>query len=253
MMSGILDGRSGLVTGSAGGIGRATALTLAREGASVVVNDLAARAQDGEETVALVEAAGGTAIFVAADVTVEEESERLVALTVEAFGRLDFAHNNAGIELQETVIDTTVEQWDRMMAVNVRGVWLGVKHQMLRLIEQGGGGSIVNTASLAGLMGVPSLAAYIASKHAVVGLTKAAAIEGAPHEIRVNCVCPAAIRTAMMDVLPEERQLELMAPQAIKRIGEPREVAEAVAWLCSDRASFVTGVAFPVDAGAMAQ
>jgi NAD(P)-dependent dehydrogenase (short-subunit alcohol dehydrogenase family) len=252
-MSGILEGRSGLVTGSAGGIGRATALALAREGASVVVNDLPSRAQDGEETVALVEAQGGTAIFVAADVTVEEESERLVALTVEAFGRLDFAHNNAGIELQETVIGTSVEQWDRMMAVNVRGVWLGVKHQMLRLIEQGGGGSIVNTASLAGLMGVPSLAAYIASKHAVVGLTKAAAIEGAPHEIRVNCVCPAAIRTAMMDVLPEERQLELMAPQAIKRIGEPREVAEAVAWLCSDRASFVTGVAFPVDAGAMAQ
>jgi NAD(P)-dependent dehydrogenase (short-subunit alcohol dehydrogenase family) len=252
-MSGILEGRCGLVTGSAGGIGRATALTLAREGASVVVNDLPSRAADGEETVRLIADAGGTACFVAADVTVEEESERLVALTVEAYGRLDFAHNNAGIELQETVVGTTVEQWDAIMSVNVKGVWLGCKHQMLRMIEQGGGGAIVNTASLAGLMAVPSLAAYIASKHAVVGLTKAAAVEGAPHEIRVNAVCPAAIRTAMIDILPEERQLELMAPQAIKRIGEPQEVAEAVAWLCSDRASFVTGVAMPVDAGAMAQ
>jgi NAD(P)-dependent dehydrogenase (short-subunit alcohol dehydrogenase family) len=252
-MSGILEGRCGLVTGSAGGIGRATAIALAREGASVVVNDLASRTQDGEETVRLVSDAGGTARFVAADVAVEEESERLVALTVEAYGRLDFAHNNAGIELQETVVGTTVEQWDAIMSVNVKGVWLGVKHQMLRMVQQGGGGAIVNTASLAGLMAVPSLAAYIASKHAVVGLTKAAAIEGAPHDIRVNCVCPAAIRTAMIDILPEERQLELMAPQAIKRIGEPREVAEAVAWLCSDRASFVTGVAMPVDAGAMAQ
>jgi NAD(P)-dependent dehydrogenase (short-subunit alcohol dehydrogenase family) len=139
------------------------------------------------------------------------------------------------------------------MDVNVKGVWLGLRHQIDRMVAQGGHGSIVNTASLAGLMAVPSLAAYIASKHAVVGLTKAAAIECAEHEIRVNCVCPAAIGTAMITSLPPERQLELMAPQAIKRIGQPEEVGEVVTWLVSDRASFVTGVAMPVDAGAMAQ
>ena len=139
------------------------------------------------------------------------------------------------------------------MNVNVKGVWLGLRHQIEAMVAQGSGGSIVNTASLAGLMAVPSLAAYIASKHAVVGLTKAAAIECAEHEIRVNAVCPAAIGTAMITSLPPERQLELMAPQAIKRIGRPEEVGEVVTWLVSDRASFVTGVAMPVDAGAMAQ
>jgi NAD(P)-dependent dehydrogenase (short-subunit alcohol dehydrogenase family) len=252
-MAGLVEGKAGLVTGSAGGIGRATAIALAREGASVLVTDLPARAREGQETVAMITEAGGTARFVAGDVTVDADAKAVVDAAVEAFGRLDFAHNNAGIELQATVVGTTEPEWDAIMNVNVKGVWLGLKHQIERMIAQGGGGSIVNTASLAGLMAVPSLAAYIASKHAVVGLTKAAAVECAPHEIRVNAVCPAAIRTAMIESLPPDRQLELMAPQAIKRIGETREVAEAVTWLVSDRASFVTGVAMPVDAGAMAQ
>jgi NAD(P)-dependent dehydrogenase (short-subunit alcohol dehydrogenase family) len=252
-MAGLVEGKAGLVTGSAGGIGRATALALAREGASVIVTDLPARSQDGQETVRLITEAGGTARWVPADVTVDTDAKAIVDATVEAFGRIDFAHNNAGIELQATVTGTTEAEWDAVMNVNVKGVWLGCKHQIERMIEQGGGGAIVNTASLAGLMAVPSLAAYIASKHAVVGLTKAAAVECAPHEIRVNAVCPAAIATAMIKSLPRERQLELMAPQAIKRIGEPEEVAETVTWLVSDRASFVTGVAMPVDAGAMAQ
>ena len=159
---------------------------------------------------------------------------------MQAFGHLDFAHNNAGVELQATVVDTEEADWERVLAVNLKGVWLGMKHQIPAMLEHGGG-SIVNTASLAGLMAVPTLAAYIASKHGVVGLTRAAAVEVANDGIRVNCVCPAAIRTAMMDVLPEERQLELLAPQAMKRFGEPREVAESVVWLCSDRSSFVTG------------
>ena len=150
--------------------------------------------------------------------------------TVEAFGHLDFAHNNAGVELQATVVDTEEADWEKVIAVNLKGVWLGMKYQIPQMLEHGGG-SIVNTASLAGLMAVPTLAAYIASKHGVVGLTRAAAVEVANDGIRVNCVCPAAIRTAMMDVLPEERQLELLAPQAMKRFGEPNEVAESVVWL----------------------
>jgi NAD(P)-dependent dehydrogenase (short-subunit alcohol dehydrogenase family) len=241
------------VTGSAGGIGRATALALAREGAAgVLVTDLEARRPDGEETVRLIEQEGGHAVFVAGDVSVEADCEAIVRATIEAFGHLDFAHNNAGVELQASTVDTTEADWDRVIAVNLKGVWLGMKHQIPAMLEHGGG-SIVNTASLAGLMAVPTLAAYIASKHGVVGLTRAAAVEHANDNIRVNCVCPAAIRTAMMDVLSEERQAELLAPQAMKRFGQPAEVAESVVWLLSDRSSFVTGTALSVDAGAMAQ
>ena len=252
-MPGLVEGKAGLVTGSAGGIGRATALALAREGAAgVLVTDLPSRQEDGEETVRLIEQDGGHAVFVPGDVTVGADCAAIVSHTVRAFGHLDFAHNNAGVELQAMVVDTEEADWERVLAVNLKGVWLGMKHQIPAMLERGGG-SIVNTASLAGLMAVPTLAAYIASKHGVVGLTRAAAVEVANDGIRVNCVCPAAIRTAMMDVLPEERQLELLAPQAMKRFGEPREVAESVVWLCSDRSSFVTGTALSVDAGAMAQ
>jgi NAD(P)-dependent dehydrogenase (short-subunit alcohol dehydrogenase family) len=252
-MPGLVEGKAGLVTGSAGGIGRATALALAREGAAgVLVCDLESRRDDGQQTVRLIEQEGGHAEFVAGDVSVEADCRALFEHTVEAFGHLDFAHNNAGIELQDTICGTNEADFDRVIAVNLKGVWLGMKHQIPAMLEHGGG-SIVNTASLAGLMAVPTLAAYIASKHGVVGLTRAAAVEVANDGIRVNCVCPAAIRTAMMDVLPEERQLELLAPQAMKRFGEPREVAESVVWLCSDRSSFVTGTALSVDAGAMAQ
>jgi NAD(P)-dependent dehydrogenase (short-subunit alcohol dehydrogenase family) len=252
-MPGLVEGKAGLVTGSAGGIGRATALALAREGAAgVLVTDLPSRREDGEETVRLIEQDGGHAVFVPGDVTVAADCEAIVRQTVQAFGHLDFAHNNAGVELQATTVATEEADWERVISVNLKGVWLGMKYQIPAMLRHGGG-SIVNTASLAGLMAVPTLAAYIASKHGVVGLTRAAAVEVANDGIRVNCVCPAAIRTAMMDVLPEERQLELLAPQAMKRFGEPREVAESVVWLCSDRSSFVTGTALSVDAGAMAQ
>jgi NAD(P)-dependent dehydrogenase (short-subunit alcohol dehydrogenase family) len=252
-MPGLVEGKAGLVTGSAGGIGRATALALAREGAAgVLVTDLPSRREDGEETVRLIEQDGGHAVFVPGDVTVAADCEAIVRQTVQAFGHLDFAHNNAGVELQATTVATEEADWERVISVNLKGVWLGMKYQIPAMLQRGGG-SIVNTASLAGLMAVPTLAAYIASKHGVVGLTRAAAVEVANDGIRVNCVCPAAIRTAMMDVLPEERQLELLAPQAMKRFGEPREVAESVVWLCSDRSSFVTGTALSVDAGAMAQ
>ena len=251
-MPGLVEGKAGLVTGSAGGIGRATALALAREGAAgVLVCDLEARAEDGEQTVRLIEQEGGHAEFLAGDVSVSADCAAAVARTVEVFGRLDFAHNNAGVELQETVVGTSEADFDQVIAVNLKGVWLGMKHQIPQMLE-GGGGAIVNTASLAGLVAVPSLAAYIASKHGVVGLTRAAAVEHANDGIRVNCVCPAAIRTAMIEILPPERQQELIAPQAMNRLGEPSEVAESVVWLLSDRSSFVTGIALSVDAGATA-
>jgi NAD(P)-dependent dehydrogenase (short-subunit alcohol dehydrogenase family) len=254
-MPGLVEGKAGLVTGSAGGIGRATAVALAREGAAgVLVADLESRRDDGEETVHLIEQEGGHAVFLAGDVSVEADCRAMVMQTIEAFGRLDFAHNNAGIELQDTICDTDEADFDRVIAVNLKGVWLGMKHQIPQMLKNlpPARGSIVNTASLAGLVAVPSLAAYIASKHGVVGLTRAAAVEHANDGVRVNCVCPAAIRTAMMDILSEERQLELLAPQAMTRFGEPSEVAESVVWLISDRSSFVTGTAMSVDAGAMA-
>jgi NAD(P)-dependent dehydrogenase (short-subunit alcohol dehydrogenase family) len=251
-MAGLVEGKVGLVTGAAGGIGRATALGLGREGAAgILVTDLEAKQAEGEETVRLIEEAGGTARFVPGDVTSAADQEALVAATVEAFGRLDFAHNNAGIEYHATIPDTEEAEFDRILEVNLKGVWLGMKYQIPQMQSQGGG-AIVNTASLAGLIAVPALGAYIASKFGVVGLTKTAALECANDGIRVNCVCPAAIRTYMIDHLPPERQEELMAPQALRRLGEPNEVADAVVWLCSDRSSFVTGIALPVDAGSTA-
>jgi NAD(P)-dependent dehydrogenase (short-subunit alcohol dehydrogenase family) len=251
-MPGLVEGKAGLVTGAAGGIGRATALALAREGAAgVLVTDLGSRRADGEETVRLIEQEGGHAAFVAGDVRVEADCRAVVEATLDAFGHLDFAHNNAGIGLTNTVVDTTEADFDEVIAVNLKGVWLGMKHQIPRMRESGGG-AIVNTASLAGLCAVPSLAAYVASKHGVIGLTRAAAVEHADDGIRVNCVCPAAIRTERIEAMAPERQRELMAPQALRRMGEPSEVAESVVWLLSDRASFVTGAALSVDAGAMA-
>jgi NAD(P)-dependent dehydrogenase (short-subunit alcohol dehydrogenase family) len=250
-MAGLMEAKAGLVTGAAGGIGRATALALSREGAAVVVNDLESMRQGGEETVRLIEEQGGRALFVAGDVSDAADNDALVARTVEAFGRLDFAHNNAGVELQASITDTQEEQFDRVIAVNLKGVWLGMRSQIPQMRRQGGG-AIVNTSSLAGLIGPPELGAYTAAKHGVLGLTKTAAVEVAGDNIRVNAVCPAAIRTRMLESLPEDFQQVLISPQAIKRLGEPMEVAEAVVWLLSDRASFVTGIGLPVDAGSTA-
>lgn len=246
-----MNGKAGLVTGAAGGIGRATAVAFGREEAAVVVADLEARRADGEETVRMVEAAGGQALFAAADVTHAADNLALVDVCRDTYGSIDFAHNNAGIEAQGPLVETSEEDWDRIMAVNLKGVWLGLKAQVPAMVA-GGGGAIVNTSSLAGLIGAPGLAAYAAAKHGVLGLTKTAAIEAAADGVRVNAVCPAAIATAMMLELPPERQQELASPQAIKRFGRPEEVADAVVWLCSAQSSFVTGAAIPVDAGATA-
>jgi NAD(P)-dependent dehydrogenase (short-subunit alcohol dehydrogenase family) len=247
----LLEGKAGLVTGAAAGIGRACALRFAQEGAAVVVSDLESARAGGEETVALIEAAGGTAEFFPCDVSLEEDNRALVARVVEGYGRLDFAHNNAGVGVHASLADTSTEDFDRTIAVNLRGTFLGMKHQ-IRSMLAGGGGAIVNTSSNAGLHAVPFLGAYTASKHGIVGLTKNAAVEYAEQGIRVNAVCPGAIMTALMSGLTPERQQEIVAPQAMKRAGMPEEVAAAVVWLCSDEASFVTGVALPVDAGSVA-
>jgi NAD(P)-dependent dehydrogenase (short-subunit alcohol dehydrogenase family) len=227
------------------------AVRLAADGGAVVVNDVEAQRAGGEETVRLVEEAGGRAVFVAGDVSVEDVHRRLVAACVETFGRLDFAHNNAAVAVNATVEDALEADVDRMLAVNVKGVWLGLKHQLAQMRVQGAG-AIVNTASSAGLHPMPGLAGYVASKFGVVGLTRAAALEVGDLGLRVNCVCPSAVRTPMLDQVDEATQTMLYAPNAIKRLSEPAEVAEAVAWLLSDHASLVTGVALPIDLGSTA-
>jgi NAD(P)-dependent dehydrogenase (short-subunit alcohol dehydrogenase family) len=250
-MAGMLEGGAGLVTGAASGIGRACALRFAAEGASVVVSDLETSREGGEETVSLIEDAGGAAEFFPCDVSVSDDNRALVARVVERYGRLDFAHNNAGIGVHERFHETSDEDFDRVIAVNLRGTFLGMKHQIRQMLSAGGG-AIVNTSSNAGLMAVVGLSAYTASKHGILGLTKNAAVEYANDGIRVNAICPGAIMTPLMSDLPPERAAEILAPQAMTRPGDPAEVAAAVVWLCSDDASFVTGVALPVDAGSVA-
>ena len=250
-MAGLMDGKTGLVTGAASGIGRACAVRFAAEGATVLVADLERARAGGEETVETIRAGGGEAEFVACDVSSAADNEALVAHAVERFGRLDFAHNNAGIGVHQMLHETSDEDFDRVIAVNLRGTFLGMKHQIRQMLEQRSG-AIVNTSSNAGLRAVTMLSAYTASKHGILGLTKNAAVEYANDGIRVNAVCPGAIMTPLMSDQPPDRQQEILAPQAMTRFGDPAEVAAAVVWLCSDQASFVTGVALPVDAGSVA-
>jgi NAD(P)-dependent dehydrogenase (short-subunit alcohol dehydrogenase family) len=243
-------GKAVLVTGGAGGIGRAAALAFARAGARVAVSDV--NAAGGEETVGLITRAGGEAIFVKADVSREAEVEALVAKTVAAFGRLDCAFNNAGIEEEsKPLADCDEALFDRIMAVNVKGAWLCMKHEIRQMLKQGGG-AIVNTASVAGLVGAPLQPVYAASKHAVVGMTKTAAAEYGKAGIRINSVCPGVIRTPMLERALEReprREKNIVKVHPIGRIGEADEIAGAVLWLGSEAASFVTGHQLAVDGG----
>jgi NAD(P)-dependent dehydrogenase (short-subunit alcohol dehydrogenase family) len=253
-MAGLVAGKVALVTGASSGIGRATALAFAREGAKVVVADVTV--EGGEETVAQVKKAGGEAIFVKTDVSKAVEVEALVAKAVATYGRLDCAHNNAGIAGNaKTVVDDTEDNWDRILAINLKGVWLCMKYEIAHMLKQGGG-AIVNTASGAGLIGVRRGGAYVASKHGVVGLTKTAALEYAKAGIRVNCVCPGPIDTPMLQGIGGSNQVvieRMVAAQPGGRLGKPAEIAEAAVWLCSDAASFITGLPMPVDGGYTAQ
>lgn len=253
-MARLVDGKIALVTGGGSGIGRATALTFAREGAKVVVADVVVAG--GEETARLIKAAGGEASFVKADMAKAAEVEALVQKAVATYGRLDCAHNNAGIEgATGKTADYNEADWDRVISINLTGVWLCMKYEILQMLKQGGG-AIVNTASDAGLLGVPQMPAYVASKHGVVGLTKTAALEYAKSGIRVNAVCPGVIKTPMVERITGQRpgRAERMtAAEPVGRMGKPEEIAEAVVWLCSEAASFVTGLPMPVDGGIAAQ
>lgn len=255
-MAGDLEDKVGLITGAGSGIGRETALLFAREGARVVVSDVNPEA--GGETVELVRRAGGEAVFIRCDVTKGIEVEALVAAAVEAYGRLDCAFNNAGIEgdTRATTITCTEENFDLNVEVNLKGVWRCMKYEIEQFLRQGSPGAIVNTSSLAGLVGVPRGNAYVAAKHGVIGLTKTAALEFAKQDIRVNAVCPGAIETPMLNriVGGSEKGYEMMRRmEPVGRLGKPSEIAEAAVWLCSDRASFVTGLAMSVDGGSYAQ
>src|SRR4051794_8156988 len=249
------DGKVALVTGAGSGIGRASATAFAAAGASVAVIDRDEEA--GRETVATIEAQNpGAAQFFRCDVADEDDVAATVAAVVDAFGRLDAAHNNAGISpMTGGIVECEREVWDRILAVNLTGVWLGMKYEIPAMLATGGG-AIVNTSSGAGLVGVAGLPAYVASKHGVVGLTKSAAIEYATRGVRVNAVCPGSTRTPMLEAFMGgdpgmEKMMIAGAPQ--HRLASADEIAAAVVWLCSDAASFVTGVALPVDGGSVAQ
>ncbi|WFU32573.1 glucose 1-dehydrogenase [Bradyrhizobium brasilense] len=252
-MAGILDGKAALVTGGGSGIGRATAIAMAREGARVAVSDLS---KDGiEETVALINAAGGQSIAIQGDVTDEAEVANMVARTVSAFGRIDCAFNNAGVAGRsvgppgQRIHELTQASVAKMFSVNLMGVFLCLKYEVAQMLKQGDGGAIVNTASIAGLVGLATSGHYVATKHGVVGLTKSAAIEYAQDGIRVNCVNPGYIKTPMTKETMDERYDEIIAKIPVRRLGVPEEIAEAVVWMCSDKASFMTGASHVVDGG----
>lgn len=252
-MTGILDGKAALVTGGGSGIGRATAIAMAREGARVAVSDLSKEGID--ETVALINAAGGQSIAIQGDVTDEADVANMVSRTVSAFGRIDCAFNNAGVAGRsvgppgQCIHELTQSSVAKMFSVNLMGVFLCLKYEIAQMLKQGGGGAIVNTASIAGLVGLATSAHYVATKHGVVGLTKSAAIEYAQDGIRVNCVNPGYIKTPMTRETMDERYDEIIAKVPVRRLGVPEEIAEAVVWMCSDKASFMTGASHVIDGG----
>jgi NAD(P)-dependent dehydrogenase (short-subunit alcohol dehydrogenase family) len=250
---GDLHNKVALITGGTTGIGRDTAVLFAKHGAKVVITGR--RETEGNETIALVRAAGGEGVFIKSDVAKSVDVESAVQKTVEIFGRLDLAFNNAGVEgAMGPLTEQTEENWDYVHNINVKGLWLSLKYEVRQMLKQGGGGAIVNMSSVAGIIGAAGLGVYIASKHAVLGLTKTAALEYASSGIRVNSVCPAVIETAMADRAFGDPAVSraMLALHPLGRFGKPVEIAEAVVWMCSDKASFMTGQQLVLDGGMLA-
>jgi NAD(P)-dependent dehydrogenase (short-subunit alcohol dehydrogenase family) len=244
-----------LVTGGGSGIGRATSLLLAAQGARIMIADYVP--EGAEKTVAMIKEAGGVASCVAADVSVSKQVELMVNKTVETYGRIDGAFNNAGIEgrMGTDTATASEENFDRTIAINLKGVFLCMKYEIPQMLKQGGG-AIVNTASIAGLVGFEGNSAYNASKHGVIGLTKTAALEYAQKNIRVNCVCPGVIQTPMVARIMDSGQMDerdLMAGEPVGRLGQPTEIGEGVVWLLSEASSFVTGHSLIIDGGWVAR
>jgi NAD(P)-dependent dehydrogenase (short-subunit alcohol dehydrogenase family) len=254
-MSLLLENKTALITGAAGGIGRQAAITFAREGARVAVSDISGKALAG--VVEEIKAAGGEAIAIVADVTRAKEVRAMVRGVVDAYGRLDCAFNNAGVNGSQVgasgalTAEWSEESFDKLIAVNLKGVWLCMKAEIEQMLAQGGG-SIVNTASLTSIVGLEATSIYAASKHGVLGLAQTAALEYAPI-IRFNCVCPGFVDTEMLKYTMSRRGPEILAKIPFGRLASTRDVAEMVCWLSSDRASYVTGGAFPVDGGYLAR
>ena len=251
------DQKVAIVTGGNSGIGRATAIAIAKEGAKVTI--AGRRVKEGEETVRLIKEAGSEGIFVKTDVANENDVRSLVERTVETYGRLDYAFNNAGIEqTMAPLAEQTVEEFDQIMNINVRGVWLSMKYEIPVMIKNGigVGGAIVNNSSVAGIMGFPQMAIYIASKHAVLGLTKSAALEYAKSGIRINSIAPGGVDTDMVERLTEDDKQwreTLTSMHPIGRLSNPEEIANAVVWLLSNSASFVLGHTLLVDGGVVSR
>jgi NAD(P)-dependent dehydrogenase (short-subunit alcohol dehydrogenase family) len=248
------DQKVAIITGGSSGIGRATAVALAKQGVKIAI--AARRAKEGEETVRLVKEAGSDGFFVKTDVANEDDVRSLVEKTAKTYGRLDYAFNNAGIEETMTpLVDQTSDIFNQIMNVNVKGVWLGMKYEIPQMIRNGGG-AIVNMSSGAGVIGIPQMPIYVASKHAVLGLTKSAALEYAKSGIRINAIAPGVVETGMLERAAEDNKqfvetLKSMHP--IGRIGDPEEIANAVVWLLSDKASFVLGHTLLVDGGVVSR
>lgn len=251
-MEKIFENKVAIVTGGSFGIGRAASIAFADKGAKVVIADCI----EDNETLNLIKAKGGTALFVKCDVSNAADVKAMIEKTISTYGRLDYAFNNAGIEgVSAPTHECTEETWERTIGVNLKGVWICMKYEIQQMLKKERG-AIVNCASIAGLVGFPGLPAYVASKHGVIGLTKTAALEYAKRGIRINAVCPGVIKTPMVDRFTgknkeAEKQFANMEP--VGRMGEPEEVANAVTWLCSDGASFITGDAIAVDGGWVAQ
>ncbi len=253
---GSFSNKVAFVTGGASGIGRAAALAFARQGARTVIADVSV--EDNQETAAMIERQGGRALAVRCDVTKAEEVKAALAKAVETFGRLDFAFNNAGIEPRRPAptAEYDEDEWDRILDINLRGVFLCMKHEIPLILKHGGGGAIVNTSSGAGVIGIKGSPAYTAAKHGVIGLTKAAALDYAAQNVRINAVCPGYIETPMMDRFtggtPEGRA-KVVAEEPAGRMGKPEEIAAAAVWLCSDAAAFMVGHALVMDGGQTVQ